>query len=311
MMKAINSLNDLAWRLRTPISRLHQIADEIAKDLYSHYTFQTFRDKKSKVRLLRVPRPELKEIQRRICATVLNVVPKSESAHGGIRGRSPHSNARQHLGKAWVVNVDVKNFFPSVRHRFVYQLFRRDLGFGRDVARMLTRITTVDGQLPQGAPTSTGVANLLLAHSVDKYVDAEARQIGAEYTRFLDDMTFSGAEPFRLVDIAAKRLSSRKLRIHRPNRGNPTKSKHKVLRRSVPQEVTGLLVNSLAGPSLSKKRRDGIRAGIFNLRKLGDPEARAKAIRSLRGQISYVRLSNPAASARLMRLLKQAVHLDV
>jgi RNA-directed DNA polymerase len=138
-VRPILSVNDFARRLGTPIDRLRQIADEVD----AHYRiFSKIDEKKQKVRLFREPSPELKEIQRRL-KRLLARAGVSPVAHGGVRGRSPRSNASQHLGQPCVVNVDVRDFFPNVRHYIVYRLLRQELRLGRDVARLLTRLVTL------------------------------------------------------------------------------------------------------------------------------------------------------------------------
>lgn len=237
------------------------------------------------------------EIQRRI-QRLLAAISLGDEVHGGVRGRSPRSNAGCHLGEPYVVNLDVRDFFPSVRHGLVYRMFRRELGFGRDVASLLTRLTTFRDQLPQGAPTSTIVANLLLAVPVDGPLTARSREIGVRYTRFVDDITLSGSNPKPLINAVARMLSSRRLQIWRK------KSKLKITRQSEPQEVTGLMVNSRKGPSISRRRRANIRAAIFQLRNLTDDESRVAAVNSIRGRIAHVRLFNPGAAKRLHRYLE-------
>lgn len=152
--------------------------------------------------------------QRRIKNNILASITLGEGVHGGVRGRSPRSNATPHLGQPCVVNLDVRDFFPNVRHYVVYRMFRRELGFGRDVARLLTRLTTLDGQLPQGASTSTAIANVL-ALPIDRPISVEAERFDVRYTRFVDDITLSGSNPRPLINIVGRMLSRRRLPMYR------------------------------------------------------------------------------------------------
>ena len=95
--------------------------------------------------------------------------------------RHVRTQPRTWVSLVWV-NLDVKDFFPNVRHYIVYRMFRRELGFGRDVARLLTRLTTFRAGLPQGAPTSTAIANVLLALPVDGPISVEAERSSPLYT---------------------------------------------------------------------------------------------------------------------------------
>jgi RNA-directed DNA polymerase len=301
-VKAILSLRDFARRIATPIGRLKQIAE----DIESHYHQFSVKDEKTqKVRQFRNPSPELKEIQRRINRIILSVVNISTIAHGGVAGKSTRSNASQHLGQPCVINVDVKKFFPNVRHYVVYRMFRGELGFGRDVASLLTRLTTLHSELPQGAPTSTTIANLLLSSAVDAPVAIESNALNAVTTRFVDDFTFSGLDPRSLINTTAKALSARRLPIWRRKSKSQPKAKLKITPLSRRQEVTGLVVNSRQGPSVSRTRRDAIRAAIFQLKNISDEPTRLKALTSFRGKIAYVRGFNPGSAARLERYIEK------
>jgi len=303
-MQPILSVRDLASRLGTPAARLREIAD----DIKSHYTtWPLWNKNKTKVRQLTVPRRELKEIQRRIKNNIFERIALSESVHGGIRGRSPRSNATHHLSQPCVVSLDVRDFFPKVRHYMVYRMLRRELGFGRDVARLLTRLTTLNSQLPQGAPTSTAVANVLLALPVDGPISVRAAHSGVRYTRFVDDVTVSGSDPRSLINIVGRMLSTRRLPMHREKVEAHSKPKLKIMPGSRPQEVTGLIVNSKIGPSISRQRRDKIRAAIFSLRRTTDEADLRAAASSIRGRIVYVQQFNPGAAKRMQQYLESTL----
>lgn len=304
-MTPILSMKDFAWRVGVPLERLEAIAEEIALDPMSHYRLQVLK-KGDKVRHLRVPKAELKAVLRRIKDRILDPLPLSDAVHGGVRGRSPGTNARRHLAKRSVVTVDVKQFFPQVRHTVVYRMFRREFGFGRDVASLLTRLTTFRAELPQGSPTSTSVANLLLSKPLDKPTEAGAAGRGVEYTRFVDDAAMSGEDPRPLISAVAKRLSTRGLRVHRPNLKNPEKSKLRLMPSTGPQKVTGLNVNAPGGPSVPREIRDKVRAAIHQVPALAEADL-PKAARSLHGRIAHIAQFNPGAAARLRTSLEQAL----
>jgi RNA-directed DNA polymerase len=298
-VKPILSVRDFARRVGSTAARLNQIAEGID----SHYrSFSKIDAKKQKVRHFRDPSPELKQIQKKLRRLLSGIV-LSDLAHGGVAGKSPRSNANPHLGRQCVVNVDVKGFYPNVRHYVVYRLFRRELGFGRDVARLVTRLTTLDAGLPQGAPSSNAIANLLLADVVDKPVSLLAIEMNTEATRFVDDFTFSGEEPRPLINAAAKALSRRRLSIWRKNGKFQPTPKFKIKTNSQRQEVTGLVVNRKSGPSLSRERRDAIRSAIFQLGSVCDDSSRNKALVSIRGRITHVRAYNPGTALRLEKYL--------
>lgn len=301
MDKPLLSVNDLAWRLRVSVVRLREMADNVETN-YSQWGLPS-KANKDVIRIIRSPSPELKTVQRRIKSKVLAVHPLDDSVHGGVRGRSPRSNAEQHLGQRCVAKLDVRSFYPNVRHYMVYRTLR-ELGYGRNVARLLTRLTTLKGSLPQGAPTSTMMANLVLARTVDRALSDAARSHSLRVTRFVDDITISGSNPRPLINLSARLLSSKRLPIWR-NRGRGAhRNKLKITPRTKPQEVTGLIVNSTSGPSISRPTRDRIRAAVWALRNASNAAALKKEVNSIRGRIAYVRQFNPGAAERLQARLQ-------
>ena len=294
-MKPLLSSQDLAWKLNVPLVELRELARQVDK----HY--REWRDvnlKKGKVRNFKVPDRELKIVQRRILKQVLMRFPLENGAHGGVIGRSPKSNAEQHLGKSLLVNVDVRDFFPSVDHRLIAKMFRREFGCGRETTWLLTRLTTIDGQLPQGAPTSTMIANILLTTPVDKPAKVRAHNLKVEFSRFVDDIAFSGEQADSLINETARTISQVGLRTWRKRK------KLKITPRSCRQEVTGLTVNSLNGPSVARYKRARIRAAIHQLKSKsrGDYE---NALNSIRGRLNHLKQFNPGSAARLNRQLNK------
>jgi hypothetical protein len=197
--------------------------------------------------------------------------------------------------------MDVKEFFPHVRHYMVYRMFKHELGFGRDVASLLTRLTTHRSYLPQGAPTSTPIANLLLAAPVDAPLATEAVRSGLRYSRYVDDIAISGKNPRSLINLIAKLLSRRRLKVHRLRR--QSRSKLKITSSGRAQQVTGLIVNAPRGLSVPGHRRQKIRTAIWVLRRTSGQEL-PRAVNSIRGKISYVAQFNRGSARRLAAYLE-------
>jgi hypothetical protein len=282
--------------------------ESIANGTKAHYREWAMPDRKNpaKQRMVRSPLPELKRVQRLIVKRVLTPIALTDSVHGGVRGRSPRTNAVRHLARPCVITLDVKEFFQHVRHEIVFQLFRKELGYGRDVARLLTQLTTFRDELPRGAPTSLAVANLLLRVPLDLPLEAEAAALRVSATRFVDDIALSGTNPRSLINHVAKMLARRGLPMYRKKARFQTKPKLKITPRSRPQEVTGLLVNHPSAPSLSRQRRDRVRAAIDGLRNLS-PQERDTVVQSIRGRIRHIEGFNPGAARRLARHLESAL----
>jgi RNA-directed DNA polymerase len=294
-VQPILSVRDLSSRLGFSPSRLR----EISRNINSHYTAKPLKQG-SKIRQLAVPGPDLKLIQRRINGILANV-PLARAVYGGVPGGSPRKNAGEHSKQQCVISMDVKEFFPNVRNDMVFRMFRHQLGFGRDVASLLTRLTTYRTYLPQGAPTSTVVANLLLAAPVDVPICADAERGALRYSRFVDDITISGRNPRPLINLIARRLSRIRLPMHRNKRNG--RSKFKIMPSGGAQMVTGLVVNAQTGLSVPKARRDKIRAAIYALRQTPRHELH-KALASVAGKIGHVAQFNAGAAKRLSGYLE-------
>ena len=296
-MRPLLSAQYLAHRLGVPLNELR----ELARSVKSHYRqWESTDEKKGKTRTFKEPDNKLKLVQRRILRNILNEYVLPVGAHGGVKGRSPKTNAAMHCGKPFVVSQDIRSFYPSVSHRQVASMFRREFGCGRETTWLLTRLTTIDGQLPQGAPTSTAVANILLASTMD----GPAHQLGEErdvtVTRFIDDFAFSGKQADSMINSTARSASRLGLRTWRKRK------KLKFMPASGRQEVTGLTVNSPNGPSVPREKRDRVRAAIHQLRELTEAEAKAE-IRSIRGRLNHIEQHNKGAAARLRRQFEKAL----
>lgn len=297
-MKAILSERRVAFLLRVPISRLREIAGTIRV----HYrTWPSFNKRKGKIRMICSPDDELKAIQRSICAHILGAADAGPHVHGGVPNRSPRTNASLHIGAPWLVTVDVRNFYPSVRHEMVFRMFR-EFGCGTAVANLLTKLTTLDGALPQGAPTSVAIANLLLARPVDRPTGDQAAAAGITYTRFVDDIALSGQNPQALISDVAQRLSARGLRVYRGRKDK----KLKIMPRSRRQVVTGIVINS-GRATLARDHRDAVRAAIHELRTIADRVQREEAVRSIRGRIAHVKRFHLGDARRLEQQLEKAL----
>lgn len=176
---------------------------------------------------------------------------------GGVRGKSVKDNASLHLNSKYLDKLDIKNFFPSLRPRMIKELFMR-LGCSAKVARMLTRLTTVDGVVPQGFPTSTMLANLYIAvfcHDVIK------KNTGDKYTisYWVDDIAISSKTPTAYKDIKeiGRLLEKRKLILNR------AKTKRKGPRQY--REITGVAINGKIG--ISKTKYYNLERDMFLLRR--------------------------------------------
>lgn len=148
-------------------------------------------------RTINPPKDELKAIQKRINAYLVDNIDLPSYAFGGIKGKDNILNARMHKGQKYIFQTDLKDFFPYITHKMVYAMFVRN-GFSPDVASLLTKLTTYKGHLPQGAPTSTTIANLVFVPAGLEIRDIAKRE-GLRFTTFVDDVTISSQRDFKQV----------------------------------------------------------------------------------------------------------------
>ena len=153
---------------------------------YSRFTIPK---RRGGTRQIEAPGEKLKALQRRILQRLLNPLPLPPAATGFVPGRSIVDNARPHAGQAVVVNLDLANFFPGITQQRVETVFR-GLGWNADASAILGRICTSEGRLPQGAPTSPALSNLV-CRRLDWRLAALAHKCRGQYTLYADDITLS------------------------------------------------------------------------------------------------------------------------
>ena len=148
-------------------------------------------------RTINPPKQELKIIQKRINAYLVEYIKLPDYAFGGVKSKDNIQNARYHKGQKYVFQTDLKDFFPNITHKKVYDMYV-GVGFSHDVSSMLTKLTTYKGHLPQGAPTSTTIANLVFSQT-GKALQTIAEREGLRFTTFVDDITMSSQKDFKHI----------------------------------------------------------------------------------------------------------------
>ncbi|HEV8378597.1 MAG TPA: reverse transcriptase family protein, partial [Tepidisphaeraceae bacterium] len=170
------TIGDLAQRMKMSEAQLCGI----------HIAYQQFQIPKRRkgMRQILAPVAQLKQIQRQILRRVLGGLKPHPCATGFSRGHSIVSNALPHVGKAALVRMDLKDFFPSTPARRVKEFFEA-IGWSTEAANLLTRLCTYQEALPQGAPTSPKLSNLL-NQRLDARLSRLAEVLNASYTRYAD-----------------------------------------------------------------------------------------------------------------------------
>jgi len=249
-------------------------------------------------RVISAPHPHLKRIQRAILDHLIQPLGAHDCAFGFVPGRSIGGNALVHVGQPIVTNADVRNCFPSVKWPLVLGVFRRDLGhqLSPGAISLLVDICTADGGLPIGAPTSPALLNRVLVKT-DEVLLSAAQRLECRYTRYADDLTFSGDHgAVRLLGLAERVLSQiglaldpKKTNIYRPGRR---------------QIVTGLVVNERV--SVPRRLRRRIRAAVHAVEHGRNPmwHGKEETVRSLQGRVAFVQSINPLQAIPLAARLK-------
>ncbi len=150
---------------------------------------------KLKIRIINPSIRTLKVVQKHICNLLNTKITSAPYAFGSTKRRSGVMNARFHQGNKYIFQTDLRKFFPSIPNKEVYRMFVR-FGFSPDVASILTRLTTYKGHIPQGAPTSSLVANLVFTKTGDILAEY-CKQHGLKFSTYVDDMTISGPTDFQ------------------------------------------------------------------------------------------------------------------
>lgn len=334
-LPAIESIADLAHWFRLDPSELEWFADlkrftrKRGNARLRHYHYRILDKKSGSIRLIESPKDHLKLLQRQILSDILYRIPVHNAAHGFVPGRSIQTFAAPHVGQSIVLRMDLQEFFPSISSARVQAVFRT-AGYPEHVADLLgglcttttpndvwlapsslakmelhtaARATYGQRHLPQGAPTSPALANLC-AHRADCRLEGLAKSAQANYTRYADDLAFSGDARFaaqiqRFATQAAAILLEEGFRVrHRKTR---------IMRQGVRQHLTGLVINQRI--NVVRADYDRLKAILHNCLKESpqsqNREGHAAFQAHLAGRVSFVETVNPAKGQRLRTIFEK------
>lgn len=252
--KPIWSLENLADSLRVSSAELEAIA------ALAHRSYRRVELEPGSTREVFSAKPRLKEIQKRIKFAILMRVSFPTYLTGSLKGRDYITNAQLHSGARVLICEDVTKFFPSVSAEKVFDIWRHFFGFSDQVAQLLTRLTTKAGSLPQGASTSSYLANLVFWRD-EPLLQAKLAAHGIIYSRYVDDMSMSCTRNLRPEDI--ERVVADVYGMLRKNGLSAKRKKHEVFNSSERMIVTKVLVN--AKPSWNRHRRAAVRTQVHVL----------------------------------------------
>ncbi len=207
--------------------------------------------KNGEARLIDAPKKELKKVQKQLVSELTSKYKARKATHGFLAGRSIVSNASGHVDKKYVLNLDLKDFFGSIHFGRVRNLFQSfPLNLSHPVATVVAHICCLNGRLPQGAPTSPIISNMV-SYRLDKQLQTMAADNRCTYSRYADDITFSftqtrGRLPKQIVTLTKDLqliLGSTLNDIISENGFNINESKTRIASRCQRQDVTGITVN--------------------------------------------------------------------
>ena len=336
----LESVAALAAWLRLDIAELEWFADlkglsaRSPQPALRHYKPIVLAKPAGDIRLIEAPKVRLKHIQRQILIGILDLVPPHPAAHGFLKHRSIRSYVAPHIARAAVLRMDLRSFFPSIRRSRVEAIFRT-FGYPEHVADMLGALCTTStppwvwrncgvdceatqlqivrdlyrrSHLPQGAPTSPAIANLC-CWRLDQRLAGLARAAGATYTRYADDLAFSGDEAFAghairfAIHVAAIALEEGFPVHHRKTR---------LMRPGVRQHLAGIVINRHS--NIPRRDFDELKAILTNCIRTG-PDAQNRSRHPdfrahLAGRIAFVESIHPQRGQRLRALFQRIPWVD-
>jgi RNA-directed DNA polymerase len=213
---------------------------------------------KNEYRTISEPLPNLKNIQRWILREILSKLHPSEYSKAFRPGFSIKDNAKFHKKQKKVLTIDIKDYFGSINYKKVISFFR-SIGYSKQVSVMLSNICTLENGLPQGSPTSPMLSNLL-TKNLDKRIAGFARKNNIRYTRYADDLTFSGDfEEGKIINFVKTVLNAEGFEVN--------DKKTRVRTKNQMQEVTGIVVNEKMQAPRNYRRK--LRQEMYYINKYG------------------------------------------
>ena len=242
--------------------------------------------------------PRLKTIHEKIKTKIFKHVVFPEYLTGSLKGQSPKKNAELHLNASIIISEDISGFFPATSSTVVGGIWKNFFGFSPEVAALLTQLTTLDGSMPQGAKTSSYLANLAFWDREPALVSRLAAD-GIRYSRYVDDVTASSKTPLsseKTAEVIAAIYGMLNSKGYRQKR-----IKHDISRSNNRMTATKLVVSNKAG--LPKDNRATIRTKVFQLERViqfGTADTSTwLAVRSTESHVARLALFHPGPAKAL------------
>lgn len=300
---------ELAKALGISVRELWFFSIHRERERQPHYITFCIPKRSGGKRLIMAPKRRLKTIQRTLLKLLVEKLPISEHAHAFQSGRNIRTGAQPHVGKRFVLKLDLKDFFPSVTYARVRGLLIA-YGYSYPVATTLAVLMTEAERQPvrvedqmfyvpvgerhcvQGAPTSPSLCNALLLR-LDRRLAGLARKHQLAFTRYADDLSFSGGMSREL----AQRIRLTASRIIEEEGFQVNTEKTRLMGQGGRQRVTGIVVNKTLG--LSREERRHLRAVAHRLVVKGGAPTHGQDKAWLQGKLAYLAMLNPEQAERL------------
>jgi RNA-directed DNA polymerase len=312
------SAGQLAW-----LADVRSLERRAPNEKLRNYRYESRPRPNGLPRVIEIPKARLKEIQRWVLREILDRIPVHSTAHGFTRARSVVTHAALHTASEDVLQFDLEDFFASVTAGRVFGIFRT-AGYSREVAHTLTGLCTnviplevwaalprntdprlvsprfwlgrrlAAPHLPQGAPTSPSLANLA-AYRLDLRLSRLAESLGLKYSRYADDLAFSGRirREVSLVELVARIVRGEGFAL------NLRKTRRQAA--ATRQSVCGVVVN--AHPNVVRREYDRLKATLHNAARHGPSSQNRAGARDFRahlqGRIAWVASINPERGEKL------------
>jgi RNA-directed DNA polymerase len=315
------SVSELEW-----LADLKNLGAKCGNEKLHHYRYRILAKDAGSVRLIEMPKPRLKEIQHKILNEILAAIPAHPTAHGFVRGRSIKTFAAPHTSRRVILRMDLCEFFPRLSRAHVQALFRT-AGYAERVADLLGGLCTGTAprdiwthaapalesvkiselrrlyaapHLPQGAPTSPALANLC-AFRADCRLHGLARAAGALYTRYADDLAFSGGADF---EARVERFAAHVAAVLAEEDFHVNHRKTRIMRQGVRQYLAGVVANRHV--NVVRADFDRLKAALTNCVHHGpasqNREKHPAFRQHLAGRVAFVEMINPQKGARLRKI---------
>lgn len=280
-LKPVYTSKELSILLGIP----HEVLINLSENCQKKY--KPFKKKKQngEYRTIDNPIAELKTPQKRIKDRILEKVPLSPEILGGVKGRSIKDYAAIHLNQKQVVCLDIKNCFPSVSNKMVFEVFRNQLKFSKDVSSILTKLTTYRYHLPQGAPSSTSLLNIIINPMALEITDI-CKKSKLNVSFWVDDITISGVNAREIIQEIVPIIHKYGFSI-KANKTSITYDHQK-------QSALGIGINKKL--KINSKKYDKYISDLF------DPNLN---VESIRGKIEHLKFINQNQAQRFIRFAKK------